>query len=108
MEQLLRVAAANLQTVSFAERRMIEPLSCDTHVLERKVNRVQNPVGAGLQNDFCQSLRPKISTRRNVEIIPQIVRNRMLRLWTVSQSPRYAIVNPPNIAWQGFPKVTKN
>src|SRR5215471_13558109 len=70
VEQLLRVSAANLQTVSFAQRSMVEPLSGDTHVLERKVNRVQDAIGADLIDYFCQGLCSKISTRGDIKILP--------------------------------------
>jgi hypothetical protein len=69
-EQLLRVTTTNLQAVCFAERHAIEPVGCDTHVFERKMNRVQNAVGADFKHDFCQSLRPEICARRDVEILP--------------------------------------
>jgi hypothetical protein len=108
MEHLLRVAATNLQAVCFAKRRVIEPLSGDTHIFERKVHGVQNAVGADLKHDFGQSLRPEISTRRDVEILAQIVANGMLRLWTICQRPRYTIVNAPNVARQSFSKMAKD
>src|SRR5215467_9166639 len=105
MEHLLRVTATDLQTVCFAERRTVEPLSSDTHVLTRKVNRVQNAIGADLKYDFCESLCSKISTGRDVEILPQIMPNWMVGLWTNSQRSRYPIVDAPNIAGQAFPKM---
>jgi len=85
MEQMLRVAATDLQTVRFAERCTIEPLSCDTDVLEGKVNGIQNAIGADLKHDFCQSLRSKISTGRDVEILAQVFADRMFCFRTNSQ-----------------------
>jgi len=82
---MLRVAATDLQTVRFAERCTIEPLSCDTDVLEGKVNGIQNAIGADLKHDFCQSLRSKISTGRDVEILAQVFADRMFCFRTNSQ-----------------------
>jgi hypothetical protein len=53
-------------------------------------------------------LRSKISARRDVEILAQIVANRMLGFWTIREGPRYPIVNAPKVARQAFSEVAKD
>jgi len=51
----------------------IEPICCQTHILERVVNRVQNAVGANLEHDLRKGLCSEIATRSYVEVLPEIV-----------------------------------
>ena len=77
----------NLCAIGFAYRGVIEPLRCDTHVFEGKVNRVQNAVGADLKDHLAVRLAAEVATRGYIEVFPKIVADRMFRFRPILERP---------------------
>src|SRR5215510_8507030 len=97
LEQVDRVAPADLQAIVLADAGAVEPVGGVIDIFERPVNREQDAVGPDLENGIDQRLRAEIARGGQEEVGVEVVADLLLRLvlrWGLD--PAVAMIDAPH------------